>query len=110
MDRSSSSSSSLPLSSAGAQAKELARRIRNAEHTVTRLTADPNLLIDDEVDELEAQQSKFIVPGGSDDGSDDSDDDDDSDDGSVDAVEEKFRALEEDGELHSTSLPLSLRP
>ncbi|KAL7409664.1 VTC domain-containing protein [Mrakia frigida] len=78
------------------KAKELARRIRNAEHTVLRLTADPNLLVDDEVDDFEAQQSKFMVPGGSDDGSDDDDDDDDSDDGSVDAVEEKFRALEED--------------
>lgn len=53
----------------------------------------------------EAQQSQFLIPSsageadeGSDDDADNADDDDgDSDDGSVDAVEEKFRALEEDG-------------
>jgi hypothetical protein len=55
------------------------------------------------VDDEEAQQSQFHVPGGSDGGhdggSDDEEDDEDgsSADGSVDAVEERFRALEEDG-------------
>ena len=65
---------------------------------MTRLTSDPDLLADE--DDAEAQQSKFQVPGGSDDGSDDDDDDefDESDGGSVDAVEERFRQLEEEGQ------------
>ena len=90
------------------QAKELAHRIRSAERLVTRLTSDPDILLEDgSPDDPESQQSKFHIAGsrgeGDDDGSDDDEGSDDdagsdggSDAGSVDAVEERFRALEED--------------
>lgn len=90
---------------ANPQAKELAHRIRSAERLVTRLTSDPDILLESNggADDAEAQQSKFHIGGGSQDGADEDEGSDDdegsdagSDAGSVDAVEERFRALEED--------------
>ncbi|CDZ96566.1 Protein involved in vacuolar polyphosphate accumulation, contains SPX domain [Phaffia rhodozyma] len=90
------------------KAKELASRIRVAEKTVKSLTSDPDVLNEQDEDDAEAQQSKFHIPSdphGADEGSDDDEDDEDeeggednsnSDDGSVNAVEERFRSLEED--------------